>query len=199
VLKVDGAFGGLEIRFELAPLSGRCLWFIIGPCLRFILRLGVPAALEFGSGRVGGGPDVTSAGGPRLVSGVACLEPLPFGGQLPGEGVGTGRPGFVMLHLDVCGLLQGVGFGLRGEAQGSADVGRRAGLDAFPSEDPGFELAAVQGTDDVGFVADLERSKYCLTPQASTSIRLSAAWAAASSGQVCLSRRALPVTGSVPA
>jgi hypothetical protein len=34
---------------------------------------------------------------------------------------------------------------------------------------------------------------------ASTSIRLSAAWAAASSGQVCLRRRSLPVTGSVPA
>ena len=163
MLKVDGAFDGLGIRFELAPPSGCGLRFIIGPCLRFLLWLSVPAALEFGSGFAGGGPDVTSVGGPRLVSGVAGFEPLPFGGQLPGESVGAGRPGFIMLDLGICELLQGVGFGLRGEPQGPAYVGWGAGLGAFPFEDPGFELTTVKAPDDVCFITNLKRSKYCLT------------------------------------
>ena len=67
-----------------------------------------------------------------------------------------------MLHLGVCGLLQGVGFGLCGEAQVALDVGRRAGLGAFAGEDLCFEFALGQAADDVGFVADLQGSKYCL-------------------------------------
>ena len=125
--------------------------------------LGLSASLEFGPGFPGGFPGAVGVGGPLLVSGVADFEPLPFGGQLPGEGLGAGRAGFVVLRLGVCGLLQGVGFGLRGEAQCPAYVGRGAGLGAFPGEDSCFQLAAVQAADDVGFVADLQRSKYCIT------------------------------------
>ena len=68
-----------------------------------------------------------------------------------------------MLDFGVCGLLQGVGFGLRGEPQGAAHVGRGAGLGAFPGEDPGFQLAAVHAVQDGGFVAYLHGSKYCIT------------------------------------
>jgi len=73
----DGAFDGLEACFELAPPAGRGLRFIAGLNLRFFLWLGVPAALEFGSGLAGGGPDVAAVGGPRLVPGAGDLEPVP--------------------------------------------------------------------------------------------------------------------------
>jgi hypothetical protein len=152
VLAGDGAFGSLEIRFELAPQSGRRPRFV-GLGLPFFLWLGVSAALEFGSGLVGGGPDVAGAGGPSFISDAAGFEPLPFGGQLPGEGFGVGRAGFVMLHLGVGGLPQGVCFGRRGDPQGAAHIRRGAGLGAFPGEDLGFQLTAVQAAHDLGFVA----------------------------------------------
>ena len=62
----------------------------------------------------------------------------------------------VVLGLGVGGLLEGVGFGLRGEPQLAADVGRGGGAGALAVEDSCFELAAVQAADDVGFVADLQ-------------------------------------------
>ena len=43
----------MEVCFELAPPAGRGLRFIAELNLRFFLRLGVPAALEFGSGLAG--------------------------------------------------------------------------------------------------------------------------------------------------
>ena len=36
-------------------------------------------------------------------------------------------------------------------------------MGAFPGEDLGFQLTAVQAAQDLGFVADLKRSKYCIT------------------------------------
>ena len=95
-------------------------------------------------------------GGPLLVPGVAGFEALAFGGQLCGEGCGAGRGGVVVLGLGVGGLLVGVGFGLGGEPQLAADVGRGDGTGAFALEGSRFELAAVQAADDVGFVADLQ-------------------------------------------
>jgi glyoxylase-like metal-dependent hydrolase (beta-lactamase superfamily II) len=71
----------LEVCFELAPPAGRGLRFIAELNLRFFLRLGVPAALEFGSGLAGDGPDVAAVGGPRLVPGAGDLEPVPFGAE----------------------------------------------------------------------------------------------------------------------
>ena len=117
MLAGDGAFDALEISFELVPPCGCRLGFIDTPGLRFFLRPGMPAALEFGPCLAGGGPAVAGAGGPRLVPGAAGFEPLPFGGQLCGESLGARYAGFVSLDLGVCGLLQSVGFGLRGEAQ----------------------------------------------------------------------------------
>ena len=74
------------------------------------------------------------------------------------EGPGAGRAGFVVLRFGVCGLLQCVGFGLRGEPQLSCLRPAGRGLGAFTVEDPRFELATVQAADDVGFVAYLQRS-----------------------------------------
>jgi hypothetical protein len=91
------------------------------------------------------------------------IEPLPFGGQLSGEGLRTGRAGLVMLDFGVRELLQRVGFGSRGEAQCPAYVRRGAGLGAFTGEDPSFELTVMQAVDDVGFIADLKCSKHCIT------------------------------------
>ena len=70
-----------------------------------------------------------------LVPGVAGLEPLPFGGQPPGEGPGASRAGFVMLYFGGRGLLERVGFGLRGKAQCPGHVRRSAGLGTFACED----------------------------------------------------------------
>jgi hypothetical protein len=67
----------LEIRFELAPPSSRRPRFV-GLGLPFFLWLGVSAALEFGSGLVGGGPDVPGAGGPSFISDAVGFKPLPF-------------------------------------------------------------------------------------------------------------------------
>ena len=61
----------------------------------------------------------------------------------------------------VGGLLEGVGFGLRGEPQLAADVRRGGGAGAFALEGSCFELAAVQAADDVGFVADLQGGEDC--------------------------------------
>ena len=138
-----GAFDGLEICLELAPPSGRRLRLVVGLRLRFPVGLGVPAALEFGAGFPGCFPGGVGVGGPLLVSGVADFEPLPFGDQLRGEGTGAGRTGFVVLGLGVRGLLQGVGFDLRGEAQWPAYVRRGGGLGAFAVR--GFVTPARRG------------------------------------------------------
>ena len=163
MLAGDGAFGGLKICVELAPPSGRPLSFPVRLGMRFAVGLSLSPPLEFGSGFVGGFPGGVGAGGPLLVSGVAGFEPLVFGGQLRGEGLGAGGAGFVVVRLGVCGLLQGVGFGVRSEPQCPAHVRRGGGLGAFTGEDPRFQLAAAQAADNSCFVADLQRSKYCLT------------------------------------
>ena len=105
MLAGDRAFEGLEIGFELAPPSGRRLRLIIGLRLRFSIGLSLSTSLEFGSGFPGGFPDGLGVGGPLLVSGVADLEPLPFGGQLRGEGLDAGSAGFVMLDFRISGLM----------------------------------------------------------------------------------------------
>jgi hypothetical protein len=93
-------------------------------------------------------------GGLLLIPGVAGFERLPFGGQLLVEGRGADA-GLVILRLGVCGLLQGVDFGLCGEAQCLAYVRRGVGLGAFPGEDPRFEFTEVKAADVVGLVAAL--------------------------------------------
>lgn len=88
-IRLGRAFDRLEIGFGLAPPPGS-------------IRLGLSTSPEFGSGLPGGFPGAAGAGGPLLVSGVAVFQPLPVGGQLPGESPGTGRAGLVVLHLGVC-------------------------------------------------------------------------------------------------
>ena len=67
-----------------------------------------------------------------------------------GQGPGAGRAGLVVPGLGVGGLGERVGFGLRGEPQLCAHVGRGAGLGAVPVEDLGLELAAGHAADDGG-------------------------------------------------
>jgi hypothetical protein len=86
--------------------------------------------------------------------GVVRFEALAFGGQLCGEGCGSGHADVVVLGTGGS-LLVGVGFGLRGELQLAAGVRWGDCADAFALEDSCFELAAVQVAEDVGFVADL--------------------------------------------
>ena len=62
----------------------------------------------------------------------------------------------VVAGLGVGGLLAGVGFGLGGEPELAADVGWGGGVGALALEGSGFELAAVQAAEDVGFVADFQ-------------------------------------------
>jgi len=128
----------------------------------FVVWLGVPASLQFGCRFPGRIPDGAGGGGPLLVSGVADFEALAFGGQLRGEGSGASRTGVVVLGMGADRLLEGVGFGLRDEPKVAADVGRGGGAGAFALQGPGFEFAAIQVTDDVSFVADLQGSKYGL-------------------------------------
>jgi hypothetical protein len=104
-------------------------------------------------GRLAGSPGV---GGPLLVSGTVSLKTLTFGGQVHGKGCGAGRADVVVQALGVGGLPVGVGFGLGGEAELAADVGRGGGAGALAVEGACFEFAAVQAVDDVGFVADLQ-------------------------------------------
>ena len=155
MLAGDGALCGVEICLELAPPPSRRLRLAAGLGLRSFLQLGAPAALEFGLSFSGRFPGVAGAVRPHLVSGVTGFEALPLSGQLRGESPGAGRAGFVLLDFGVCGLPQGVGFGLRGKPQCAAHVGRSAGLGAFPCQDPGFQLAAVHAAQDGGFVAYL--------------------------------------------
>jgi hypothetical protein len=97
VLAADGAFCGFGVGLELAPPSGRrprlVLW------LWFAFRPGLPASCELGPGLPGCLPGGAGTGGPVLVPGVAGFEPLPFGCQLPGKGLGAGRAGLVVLGL----------------------------------------------------------------------------------------------------
>ena len=151
-----GAIHGLGVRLELLPPSGHQLRFVFRLRMWFAVWLGVPASLQFGCGFPGCVPGGVGVGGPLLVSGVVGFEALAFGGQLGGEGGGAGRAGVVVLGVGVGGLLVGVGFGLGGEPQLAADVGRGGGAGALALEGSCFELAAVQAADDVGFVADLQ-------------------------------------------
>jgi aldehyde dehydrogenase (NAD+) len=64
------------------------------------------------------------------------------------------------------------------------------------TETPVIAVQLGRALDDAGLPAARLGN---LSPSASVSSRASAAVAATSSGQVSLSRRALPVTGSVPA
>ena len=155
VLAGDGAFGGFGAGLELAPPSGHRLRQVLW--LWFAFRPGLPASCELGPGLPGCFPGGLGTGGPVLVSGVAGFERLPSGGQLRGEGPGAGRAGLVVPGLGVCGLPERVGFGLGGEPQLAADVGRGAGLGAFALEDARFDVAAVQAAEDAGFVAYLQR------------------------------------------
>ena len=161
MLTGDGAFGGFGIGLELAPPSGRRLRFVSWLRMRFPFRMGLAAPLEFGGGFPGHVPGGAGVGRPLLVSGVVGFEALPFGGQLGGEGGGAGRAGVVVWGAGVSGLLEGVGFGLRGEPQLAADVRRGDGAGALAVEGSCFELAAVQTADDVGFVADLQGGEDC--------------------------------------
>jgi hypothetical protein len=143
VLAGIGAVHGLGIRLELLPPSGHQLRFVFRLRIWFALWLGVPSSLKFGCGFPGCVPGGVGVGGPLLVSGVVSFEALPFGGQLRGEGRGAGRAGGVVLGVGVGGLLEGVGFGLRGEPKLPADVGRGGGAGAFALEGACFEFAAV--------------------------------------------------------
>jgi hypothetical protein len=159
VLAGIGAVHGLGVRLELLPPSGHLLRFVFRPQLWSALWVGMPSSLKFSCGFPGCVSGGVSIGGPLLVSGVAGFEALAFGGQLCGEGCSSGRCGWVVLSAGAGGLLEGVGFGLRGEAQLAADVGRGGGAGAFALKDSCFELAAVQAAEDIGFVADLQGSE----------------------------------------
>lgn len=108
---------------------------VVLPGLRCAVGLGLAAPPEFGSGFPGGFPGGVGVCGPLLVPGITGLEPLPFGGQPPGEGFSAGRAGFVMRYFGGRGLLERVGFGLCGKAQCPGNVRRSAGLGTFARED----------------------------------------------------------------
>ena len=135
--------------------------------MRFVLRLrvwfvvwsGVPSSFQFGCCFPGCMPGGAGVGGPLLVLGVVGFKALAFGGHPRCEGCSAGRPGVVASSFGVGGLLEGVGFGLRGEPQLASDVRRGIGADAFALEDSRIELAAVQAAEDLGFVADLQRGE----------------------------------------
>jgi hypothetical protein len=91
-----------------------------------------------------------------LVPGVAGFEALAFSGQLRGEGAGTGGGGVVVPGSGVGGLLVSVGFGLGGNPELAADVGRGDRLGTLAMEGSCFEFAAVQAAENVGFVADFQ-------------------------------------------
>ena len=154
-----GAVHGLGIRLELLLPSGYLLLFVFRLRMWFAVWLGVTAPLQFGGGFPGCVSGGVSVGGPLLISGVGGFEALAFGGQLRGEGCGASCGGVVPLSVGVCGLLQRVGFGLRGEPKLATHVGRGGGAGAFTPEGSCFELAAVQAADDVGFVAYLQRGE----------------------------------------
>ena len=119
---------------ELLPPSGHLLRFVFGLRMWFVDWLSVPSPSQFGCGFPGCVPGGVGVGGPLLVSGVVGFEALAFGGQLRGEGGGAGRAGVVVLSLGVGGLLAGVGFGLGGEPELAADVGRGGGAGALALE-----------------------------------------------------------------
>jgi hypothetical protein len=75
---------------------------------------------------------------------------------LGGEGGGAGLADRVGPGACVGGLPVSVGFGLGGEPELPADVGRGDGPGALAMEGACFEFAAVQVAEDVGFVADLQ-------------------------------------------
>ena len=76
-----------------------------------------------------------------------------------GKSCGIGCGGVVVPGAGVGRLLPGIGFGLGGEPQPRADVRRSGGAGALTVEGSCFKLAAVQATEDVGFVADLQRDE----------------------------------------
>jgi hypothetical protein len=92
-----------------------------------------------------------------LVSGAADFEALAFSGQLRGEGGRADRAGVITPGVGIDGLPAGVSFSLRGEPQLGADVARSGSAGTFTVKDSCFELAAVQATEDLGLVADLQR------------------------------------------
>ena len=143
VLAGIGAVHGLGIRLKLLPPSGRHLRFVLRLRIRFAVWLGVPPPLQFGCGLPGCVPGGAGVVGPSLVAGVGGFEALVFGGQLGGEGGGAGRACGAVLGLGVGGLPVGVGFGLRGEPELAADVGRGGGAGAQPVEGSCFEFATV--------------------------------------------------------
>ena len=114
----------------------------------FAVWLGVPPLLQFGFRFPGCIPGGVGVGGPLLVPGVAGFEALAFGGQLCGQGGDAGRGRVVVLDMGVGGLPTGVGFGLSGEAELAADVGRGGGAGTLALEGSCFEFAAVQAARD---------------------------------------------------
>lgn len=80
---------------------------------------------------------------------------LAFDGDLAGQRLRVRGLGVVVADGGG-GLLPGVGFGLGREAELAGDVGWGDGLGAFAVQDAGFEFAAGQAADDVGFVADFQ-------------------------------------------
>jgi hypothetical protein len=137
------AVHGLGVCLELPPPSGHQLGFAFRLRMRFAVWLGVPPPLQFGFRFPGCIPGGVGVGGPLLVPGVADFEALAFGGQLCGQGCGPGRGGMVVLGLGVGELLVGVGFGLGGEPQLAADVGRGYGTGAFALQGSHFKVATV--------------------------------------------------------
>ena len=149
----------LGVCLKLLPPFGQQLRFVLRLRIWFAVWLGVPASLQLACGFPGCIPGGAGVGGPMLVPGVAGFEALAFGGQLRGEGCSAGRGRVVVLSMGVGGMPVGVGFGLRGEPELAADVGRGGGAGALALENSRFELTAVQAADDLGFVADLQRGE----------------------------------------
>jgi len=117
------------------------------------------SSLQFGCRFPGCVPGGAGVGGVLLVSGAGGFEEPAAGGQPCGEGHGAGRADVVVAGLGVGELPAGVGFGLGGEPELAADVGRGGRLGALALQDACFEFAAVQAAEDVGFVADLQGGK----------------------------------------
>ena len=140
MLTDSGAIHSLGIRLEPLRPFGCQLRFVFRPPMWFGAWLGVPSSVQFGCGLPGCVPGGVGVGGPLLVPGVVGFEVLAFGGQLGGESGGAGRAGLIMQGVGLGGLLAGVRFGLGGEPELAADVGRGGGAGALALKSSYFEF-----------------------------------------------------------
>jgi len=98
-----------------------------------------------------------------LVSGVTDLEALAFGGQLGGEGGGTGRAGVIAPGMGIGDCCSASAWACAVSRSWLLTSGGAAARARCPWRARASRFALVKAAEDVGFVADLKRTRYCLT------------------------------------